>query len=241
LLDTVHIGHFAIVAEDAYPVVLPTAVVRDGDRVLAHGSTGSRWQRHLAAGAPTCLAVTAFDALVVARSAFQSSMRYRSAVLSGQCQAIGEQDAKRLATGGCEQDATARSGHHYRRAHSWAQRRGPGIDGKGTSCRASRGVAHRGVVAEDRAVQDQLGMIRLGSARNADSRRTTRAASNFTTHASATLTGGRASATHTVAALRWPAGAHVAARPTVAGIARQIGAGVAARHLARGAGHAGAS
>jgi nitroimidazol reductase NimA-like FMN-containing flavoprotein (pyridoxamine 5'-phosphate oxidase superfamily) len=71
--------------------------VRDGDRVLAHGSTGSRWLRHLAAGAPACLAVTAFDALVVARSAFESSMRYRSAVLFGQCQAITEPDAKRRA------------------------------------------------------------------------------------------------------------------------------------------------
>ena len=97
LLDTVHIGHFAIVADDAHPVVLPTAVVRDGDRVLAHGSTGSRWLRRLAADDAACLAVTAFDALVVARSAFESSMRYRSAVLFGQCQAITEPDAKRRA------------------------------------------------------------------------------------------------------------------------------------------------
>ena len=97
LLDTIHIGHFAIMADDGHPVVLPTAVVRDGDRVLAHGSTGSRWLRRLAAGAPACLAVTAFDALVVARSAFESSMRYRSAVLFGQCQAITEPDAKRRA------------------------------------------------------------------------------------------------------------------------------------------------
>ena len=97
LLDTIHIGHFAIIADDGHPVVLPTAVVRDGDRVLAHGSTGSRWLRRLAAGAPACLAVTAFDALVVARSAFESSMRYRSAVLFGQCQAITEPDAKRRA------------------------------------------------------------------------------------------------------------------------------------------------
>ena len=62
LLDTVHIGHFALVGDDSHPVVLPTAIVRDGDRVLAHGSTGSRWLRRLAAGAPTSLAVTAFDA-----------------------------------------------------------------------------------------------------------------------------------------------------------------------------------
>lgn len=97
LLDSVQIGHFAVVADDGYPVVLPTAIVRDGDRVLAHGSTGSRWLQRLAAGAQTCLAVTAFDAVVVARSAFESSMRYRSAVLFGQCRAITEQDTKRRA------------------------------------------------------------------------------------------------------------------------------------------------
>ena len=97
LLDAVHIGHFAIVDENGQPVALPTATVRDGDRVLVHGSTGSRWLRRLAAGAPTSLAVTAFDGLVVARSAFESSMRYRSAVLFGQCTAITEPEAKRRA------------------------------------------------------------------------------------------------------------------------------------------------
>src|SRR5215469_18807325 len=94
LLDNVHIGHFALVAEDGHPVVLPTAVARDGDRMLAHGSTGSGWIRRLAAGAPTSLAVTSLDALVVARSAFESSMRYRSAVIFGQCTPLTDPDEK---------------------------------------------------------------------------------------------------------------------------------------------------
>src|SRR5919206_3321925 len=89
LLDSVHVGHFAFVANGG-PVVLPTAVVRDGDRVLAHGSTGSGWMRRLAAGAPTALAVTAYDGLVVARSAFESSILYRSAVLFGRCSTVRE-------------------------------------------------------------------------------------------------------------------------------------------------------
>lgn len=88
LLDTVHIGHFAIVGADGHPVALPTATVRDGDRVLVHGSTGSKWLRRLATGAPTSLAVTSYDGLVVARSAFESSMRYRSAVLFGRCHVV---------------------------------------------------------------------------------------------------------------------------------------------------------
>lgn len=85
LLDSTFVGHFALTDDTGHPVVLPTAVTRDGDRVLAHGSTGSPWIRALAAGAPTCLAVTALDRLVVARSAFESSLHYRSAVLFGTC------------------------------------------------------------------------------------------------------------------------------------------------------------
>jgi uncharacterized protein len=90
LLDSTRVGHFGVVADDGSPVVIPTMVVRDGDRVLAHGSTGSGWMRRLAAGAPTALAVTAYDGLVVARSAFESSIRYRSAVLFGRCSTVSD-------------------------------------------------------------------------------------------------------------------------------------------------------
>jgi nitroimidazol reductase NimA-like FMN-containing flavoprotein (pyridoxamine 5'-phosphate oxidase superfamily) len=90
LLDSSRVGHFGLVAEDGTPAVIPTMVVRDGDRVLAHGSTGSRWMRRLATGVPTALAVTAYDGLVVARSAFESSIRYRSAVVFGRCSTVTE-------------------------------------------------------------------------------------------------------------------------------------------------------
>ncbi|MBO0844439.1 MAG: pyridoxamine 5'-phosphate oxidase family protein [Nocardioides sp.] len=90
LLDSTRVGHFGVVADDGTPVVIPTMVVRDGDRVLAHGSTGSRWMRRLASGVPAALAVTAYDGLVVARSAFESSIRYRSAVLFGRCSHLSD-------------------------------------------------------------------------------------------------------------------------------------------------------
>jgi hypothetical protein len=48
--------------------------------------------RALADGAPTCLAVTALDGLVVARSAFESSLHYRSAVLFGACATVPDAD-----------------------------------------------------------------------------------------------------------------------------------------------------
>jgi nitroimidazol reductase NimA-like FMN-containing flavoprotein (pyridoxamine 5'-phosphate oxidase superfamily) len=88
LLDSVHIAHFAVVASDGHPAVLPTAIARDRDAILLHGSTASRWMRLLADGRQTSLAVTAVDGLVVARSAFESSMHYRSAVLFGTCQIV---------------------------------------------------------------------------------------------------------------------------------------------------------
>jgi nitroimidazol reductase NimA-like FMN-containing flavoprotein (pyridoxamine 5'-phosphate oxidase superfamily) len=91
LLDSTRVGHFGLVDTHGRPLVVPTAIVRDGDRVLAHGSTGSPWMRTLAEGAPTCLAVTALDGLVVARSAFESSLHYRSAVLFGVCTPVPTQ------------------------------------------------------------------------------------------------------------------------------------------------------
>ncbi len=96
LLDTARVGHFAVVGEDGTPAVIPTMVVRDGDRVLAHGSTGSRWMRRLAGGAPTALGVTAYDGVVVARSAFESSIRYRSAVVFGRCTPVTEDKERYL-------------------------------------------------------------------------------------------------------------------------------------------------
>ena len=88
LLRDVAVGHVGFVDEGGGPVVLPTAVVLDGERLLLHGSTGSRWMRRLATGVPVSLAVTAVDAVVVARTAFESSLAYRSAVFFGSCRPL---------------------------------------------------------------------------------------------------------------------------------------------------------
>lgn len=85
LLDEQVVGHVGVVRPGGDPVVVPTAIARDGDRLLIHGSTGSRWMRLAADGAPVCVGVTAIDGVVVARSTFESSFRYRSAVLFGTC------------------------------------------------------------------------------------------------------------------------------------------------------------
>jgi nitroimidazol reductase NimA-like FMN-containing flavoprotein (pyridoxamine 5'-phosphate oxidase superfamily) len=94
LIADTHIGHFAFV-EDDQPRVLPIAIAQDGSDILLHGSTGSHWLRLLATGIPVALSITALDALVVARSAFESSMHYRSAVLFGRCLPVAADDKVR--------------------------------------------------------------------------------------------------------------------------------------------------
>lgn len=84
LLDAALVGHLAVVT-DGWPFVVPVGIARDGDRVLCHGSTGARLFRGLALGEPTCLTVTIVDGAVLARSQFESSMRYRSAMVLGRC------------------------------------------------------------------------------------------------------------------------------------------------------------
>ena len=82
VLDAGLVAHVSVI-DDGMPFVLPVAFARRGDEVLFHGSTGSRLFRLLAAGQPTCLTVTLLDGLVLARSAFESSMNYRSAMVLG--------------------------------------------------------------------------------------------------------------------------------------------------------------
>jgi nitroimidazol reductase NimA-like FMN-containing flavoprotein (pyridoxamine 5'-phosphate oxidase superfamily) len=82
LLDSTPLATIALV-RDGHPVVFPTGFARVGDEVVIHGSTGSPWLRALASGAPAAVSVTTLDGVVVARSGFESSFRYRSAAIFG--------------------------------------------------------------------------------------------------------------------------------------------------------------
>ena len=95
VLDAARVAHVAVVDDLGRPYVVPVAHARDGDAVLFHGSTGSRLFRGLAAGAPTCLTVTLLDGLVVARSTFESSMHYRSAMVLGVATPVPDDDKPR--------------------------------------------------------------------------------------------------------------------------------------------------
>ena len=81
-IDAALVGHVGFVA-DELPYVIPMAIARRDDELLLHGSAASRLMRVLRRGAEVCVSVTHLDGVVVARSAFNSSMNYRSVVVFG--------------------------------------------------------------------------------------------------------------------------------------------------------------
>jgi nitroimidazol reductase NimA-like FMN-containing flavoprotein (pyridoxamine 5'-phosphate oxidase superfamily) len=95
LLDSTPLATVALV-RDGHPVALPIGFARIRDDVVIHGSTGSPWLTALAGGAPAAVSVTTLDGVVVARSGFESSFHYRSAVLFGTFETVTEEKVRYL-------------------------------------------------------------------------------------------------------------------------------------------------
>jgi uncharacterized protein len=73
----VQVGFFV----DSQPFVIPKPCGRHENTVFLHGPAASRMFKNLAAGVAVCATVTLVDGLVLARSAFDHSMKYRSVVM----------------------------------------------------------------------------------------------------------------------------------------------------------------
>ena len=97
LLDSTPLATVALV-RDGHPVALPIGFARIDDEVVIHGSTGSPWLSALAGGAPAAVSVTTLDGVVVARSGFESSFHYRSAVLFGTFEMVTDDKVRYLET-----------------------------------------------------------------------------------------------------------------------------------------------
>jgi nitroimidazol reductase NimA-like FMN-containing flavoprotein (pyridoxamine 5'-phosphate oxidase superfamily) len=94
VLDEATICHVGFVV-DGRPVVLPQLHVRVGDDLYLHGSTGARSLRIAAdAGLEVCVTVTLVDGLVLARSAFNHSVNYRSVVAQGRAELVRDEQEK---------------------------------------------------------------------------------------------------------------------------------------------------
>lgn len=68
----------------------PMVYARRGEELLLHGAASNRTLRALRDGASACVNVTLLDALVLGRSAFATSVNYRSVTLFGVAREIAE-------------------------------------------------------------------------------------------------------------------------------------------------------
>jgi len=93
ILDAAMLCHVAYVI-DGQPYATPTLFWRRGDTLYWHGSSASRMLRHLKAGTPACLTVAHLDGLVLARSGFNHSANYRSAMCFGTARLVDDETEK---------------------------------------------------------------------------------------------------------------------------------------------------
>jgi hypothetical protein len=93
ILDAGFLAHVGFCV-DGQPFIIPTLYGRDGEKLYLHGSAVSRMLRELETGIPACVTVTLLDGLVLARSAFDHSMNYRSVVAFGTARRIADPGQK---------------------------------------------------------------------------------------------------------------------------------------------------
>ena len=93
ILDSALLASVAFV-EDGKPVVVPMLYGREGETIFLHGARKARIIRLLESTTTACLNVTHVDALVYARSAFNSSMNYRSVTVFGTPRLVEDADQK---------------------------------------------------------------------------------------------------------------------------------------------------
>lgn len=101
VLDAGLVAHVGVM-DHGQPIVIPVGYARHRDALLIHGSSASRMFKLLDSGSPTCVTVTLFDGLVLARSLFESSMNYRCAMVFGTATRLdgqAELDALKVVTG----------------------------------------------------------------------------------------------------------------------------------------------
>ena len=96
ILDAGLVAHVAVV-QDGEPVVVPMLYGRDGETLFLHGARKARIIRMLAGDGKACVNVTLLDGLVLARSAFESSMNYRSVTVYGPARLVDGLDEKERA------------------------------------------------------------------------------------------------------------------------------------------------
>ncbi|MBT9458186.1 MAG: pyridoxamine 5'-phosphate oxidase family protein [Burkholderiaceae bacterium] len=94
IIDTAYLCHIAF-ADAKGTHCIPMACWREGEHLYIHGSNGGRLVRQLLGDTQACITITHLDGLVLARSAFNHSMNYRSCVIYGRFEAVTGDAEKR--------------------------------------------------------------------------------------------------------------------------------------------------
>jgi uncharacterized protein len=94
ILDEALFCHVGFV-DGGRPFVIPTIHARVGDDLYLHGSPASRMLRELADEIDICVTATLLDGIVLARSVYNHSLNYRSAVVLGRARKLDDH-AERL-------------------------------------------------------------------------------------------------------------------------------------------------
>lgn len=109
ILDAGFICHVSFMY-DGRSMMIPTAYGRDENHLYFHGSSKNFMLNQLCDGQTVCVCVTHLDGIVLARNLFHSSVNYRSVVLFGKAELIGDYHEKsRALTCICENIVRGRS------------------------------------------------------------------------------------------------------------------------------------
>jgi nitroimidazol reductase NimA-like FMN-containing flavoprotein (pyridoxamine 5'-phosphate oxidase superfamily) len=93
ILDEALFCHVGFV-DGGQPFVIPTIHARAGDVLYLHGSPASRMMREIGEGVDVCVTATLLDGVVLARSVYNHSLNYRSAVVLGRARPVEELEEK---------------------------------------------------------------------------------------------------------------------------------------------------
>jgi uncharacterized protein len=85
------VAHLGVII-DGWPMVIPTCYGFTADTLYLHGSVAS--QSLHTAGTPVCVTITLTDGLVLARSVFEHSVNYRSAMIYGRPRLVTDPDER---------------------------------------------------------------------------------------------------------------------------------------------------
>lgn len=90
---TCHVGFIA----DGSPFVIPTIHARVNDTLYFHGSPATRMMRLMKKGTEVCVTATLVDGIVAARSVFNHSLGFRSAMVIGPARLVDSPDERAIA------------------------------------------------------------------------------------------------------------------------------------------------